>query len=125
MFLRITYALNLLLIATGVFQYFKVEWRWALIGAGVGAFNLLAILFRRSAGLLAAIDAVANLAVLTQGVILGYQSVRAMFSGTNGQGGIWDLVSTSHDFSYAIVYIGAGLCTLLVLNRHRPRRAAS
>ena len=120
MFLRITYALNLLLIATGVFQYFKVEWRWALIGAGVGALNVLALLLRRSAGLFAAIDAAANLAVLAQGVYLGYHSFRDLYRAT-GQGGLWQLVSNSHDFSYAIVYIGAGLCTLLVLNQHRPR----
>lgn len=120
MFLRITYALNLLLIATGVFQYFKVEWRWALIGVGVGALNAMALLLRRRAGLLAAIDAGANLAVLAQGVYLGYHAVRGLYS-TAGQGGFWQLVSTSHDFSYAIVYIGAGLCTLLILNQHRPR----
>lgn len=118
MFLRITYALNLLLIATGVFQYFKVEWRWALIGAGAGALNVLALLLRRHAGLLAAIAAiaaVANLAVLAQGVYLGYHAVSDLYS-TAGQGGLWRLVSTSHDFSYAIVYIGAALCTLLLLN---------
>ncbi len=123
MFLRITFALNLLLIATGVFQYLKLELHWALLGVGAGAFNVLTLWLRRRAGALVVLDAVANVAILVQGVVLGYQSVRAFIEGGAfaADRSIWDIVSSSHDFSYAIVYVGAGLCMLLVLNQHRSR----
>ena len=50
----VAYMLNIVLIATGVFQYIKLELCWAGLGAGIGVANLLVLYFNRTKGALAA-----------------------------------------------------------------------
>ena len=111
--------LNILLVATGVFQYLKLEYCWAGLGVGIGAMNLLALYFQKTRGVLAGLAAVGCVIAIAQGAILGTQAVRVFAEKglPAGDAGMWDLIWSGHDFSYAFAYVGAGLAALGVLVR--------
>jgi len=117
----VAYLLNTVLIATGVFQYFKLEWCWAGLGVCIGAANLLVLYFRWTTGVIAALAAVGCLIAIAQGAILGYQAAKTFIDKglPTGDTGMWDLIFSGHDFSYALVYVGAGLSMLVLLVQER------
>ena len=111
--------LNIILVATGVFQYLKLELCWAGLGVGIGAMNLLVLYLKKTRGILAGLAAVGCVIAIAQGAILGTQAVRVFAEKglPTGEAGMWDLIWSGHDFSYAFAYVGAGLATLAILVR--------
>lgn len=111
--------LNIILVATGVFQYLKLELCWAGLGVGIGAMNLLVLYLKKTRGILAGLAAIGCVIAIAQGAILGTQAVRVFAEKglPTREAGMWDLIWSGHDFSYAFAYVGAGLATLAILVR--------
>ncbi len=115
----VAYFLSALLVATGLFQYLKLDLCWAGLGAGIGAMNLLVLYFHRTRGTLAAVAAIGCLIAIAQGTILAVQAI-AVFADKGmptTDASMWELIWSGHDFSYAFAYVGAGLSTLAILVR--------
>jgi hypothetical protein len=119
----VAYLLNFILIATGLFQYLKLELCWAGMGVGIGLVNIVVLYFKRTRGILAAVAAVFSVIAIAQGALLGVSAAQT-FSGRgvpDRNSGMWDLIWSGHDFSYAIAYAGAGLVMLVILARERGK----
>ena len=121
----VAYLLNGVLVATGVFQYLKLEWCWAGLGVGIGAVNLVVLYFRWTAGVIATAAAIGCLLAVAQGAILGYHAMQTFIDKgmptVGADTGMWDLIFSGHDFSYALVYVGAGLSMLVLLVQEKRR----
>ena len=119
MLMPVAYFLNALLVATGIFQYLKLDLCWAGLGVGIGAINLLVLYFHRTRSALSAVAAIGCLIAIAQGTILAIQAI-AIFADKGmptAETSMWDLIWSGHDFSYAFAYVGAGLSTLAILVR--------
>ncbi len=122
----VAYLLNTILVATGVFQYLKLELCWAGLGVGIGVVNLLTLYLQYRTGMLVTAAALGCVVAIAQGAILGTQAVQ-VFADKGlpaGETGMWDLIFSGHDFSYAFAYIGAGLATLAIIVQERGRPEA-
>jgi len=112
---RLAILLNLVLIATGVFQWFKLNPAWGVFGTGVGFFNIFMIYIAWRSEILVGVAAVACLAGIGAGVFLGLDGIRHFAEDMREGQTLWDLFTAGHNLSYGLAYASGGLITLLFL----------
>lgn len=107
--------LNLVLIATGVFQWVKLNPVWGGLAVAIGLANLLALWKGRRSEVLIGVAAFGCVAAIGAGVVRGVGGARRFAETARTSESFTELFSASYDLSYGLAYAGAGLLTMVTL----------
>lgn len=106
--------LNGILIAAGFWAFVKLNWCEAMLGIGIGLFNIIVLMQELKRGPVVVVSAVLSLVA----IVLGVFSAKASLSDlgdviTKGDAGLWAMLDVGYSVSYGFAYIAAGILTLI------------